>query len=158
MSDNNVVDLETLVQQARAMAAHVPEFTQLTVPQAQAMRVVARLNPDFIQSTLITLGASDYIAAALATTVAEARKEIDEADRWTALEAEIRSLYSGVKAANLVRRYRIAQRAFHTYQLAGQLVRLKQHAALLPYVQQMRRFMKLGRKRKRKGSDADPQE
>ena len=69
-----------------------------------------------------------------------------DADRWTAVEDELRAMLNGVAAANLVRRHRIGLTALQTYNICRQLVRQKEHAALLPPVQGMKRLNKFGKK------------
>lgn len=67
--------------------------------------------------------------------------------RWNAVENELRTMLKGVAAANLARRHRLGLGALQTYSIARQLVRKKEHADLLPLVEEMRRLNPFGRKR-----------
>ena len=63
------------------------------------------------------------------------------------MESEARSLLNGIVASNLVRRHRIGLTALQTYSICRQLVRQKEHARLLPHVQQMKGLNKFARTR-----------
>ena len=138
---------EQIIDHARVIREHVPDFGPLPMPEARALRTTASLPAPFVQAALNTVGASKPIADAITSDVATLQAEAIDVARWSAVEVELRALLEGVAAANLARRHRLGLTALQTYSIARQLVRRKAHADLLPYVEEMRRTNRLGRKR-----------
>ena len=147
---------EAIVQQLRTIREQIPEYTQLAVPDAKALRRVAHMNSDFINAAINAVGASETVQAAVGRTNVNLRDENEEAGRWTAVEDELRAMLKGVVAANLIRRHRIGLAALQTYNISRQLIRQKEHADLLPHVQGMRRVSNFGRPR-RNAPQPEPQ-
>lgn len=139
---------DAIIEQLRAIRQQIPEYTQLAIPDAKAIRRVAHINSDFIDAAINAVGASEVIQTAVGRTNVNLRGENEEAGRWTAVEDELRAMLKGVVAANLVRRHRVGLAALQTYNISRQLIRGKEHADLLPHVQGMKRLSKFGRKRK----------
>lgn len=50
---------DSIVEQLRAVRQQIPEYTQLAIPDATAMRRVAHMNADFIDAAINAVGASD---------------------------------------------------------------------------------------------------
>jgi len=146
--DPAAVSPEAIVEQLRAVRQLIPEYTQLAIPDAKAIHRVAHLNPDFIDSAINAVGASQVVQTAVGRTDTNLREENDQASRWTAVEDELRAMLKGVVAANLIRRHRVGLAALQAYSISRQLIRKEDHADLLPHVQGMRRLSKFGRKRK----------
>lgn len=138
---------EEMVAQLRAIREHVPEYTQLAMPDARAIRRVAHVNPELVQAAINSLGASDGVQNLLGSTAADVQHDVEDAAHWTAVEDELSALLKGVAAANLTRRHRIGLITLQTYNICRQLVRKKENANLLPYVEVMKRLNKFGRKR-----------
>lgn len=149
---------EQIIDHIRIVRDHVPDFGPLSIPAAKSLRTMASLPAPFVQAALNTVGASKPIADAITSDVAALQAEAVDVARWSAVEVELRALLEGVAAANLARRHRLGLAALQAYQIARQLVRRKAHADLLPFVEEMRRANRLGRKRKAKdpASPADP--
>ena len=59
-----------------------------------------------------------------------------EANRWTAVEDELRAMLEGIVGATLVRRHRIALIAAQAYNIGAELARDPANAVLLPHVGQ----------------------
>jgi hypothetical protein len=148
---------DVMVAQLRAMREHVPEYTQLAIPDARAIRRVAHVNQELVQAAINSLGASDGVQNLLGVTAAEVQHETEDAARWTAVEDELRAMLSGVAAANLIRRHRIGLVTLQTYNICSQLVRKKEHANLMPHVETMKRLNKFGRKRAKTPPQPEPQ-
>ena len=144
----SVVTPDAIVEQLRAIRQQIPEYTQLPIPDAKAMRRVAHINPDFIDAAINAIGASGTVQNAVGRNEINLRDEQNNASRWTAVEDELRAMLRGVVAANLIRRHRVGLTVLQAYNISRQLVRQKEHADLLPHVQGMRRMNKFGRKRK----------
>ena len=76
------------------------------------------------------------------------RQLYDEANRWTAVEDELRAMLSGVAGANLIRRQRIALIAGQAFNIGAQLARDPAHAVLVPHVQEVKRLKSFKRRKK----------
>lgn len=148
---------DAIIEQLRAIRQQIPEYTQLAIPDAKAIRRVAHINSDFIDAAINAVGASEVVQTAVGRTNENLRDENEEAGRWTAVEDELRAMLKGVVAANLVRRHRVGLAALQTYNISRQLIRQKEHADLLPHVQGMKRLSKFGRRRKIAQPPSEPQ-
>ena len=140
---------DTLVAQLRAMRALIPDYTQLPVLQKKALITVAKsTDPDFVQSAINSIGASNNVQQAVGTTSDELRQDTADAQSWTVVEEEARAFLNGIVAANLVRRYRIGKTALAAYSIATRLVQQQpEHSDLLPHVETMKRLNRFGKKR-----------
>jgi hypothetical protein len=138
---------EAIVEQLRGLRAHIPEYVQLPAADAQSLRRAAHVDPEFVQASIDAVGENSGVANLLGRSAPELRQETVDDDRWNAVETELQAMLHGVAAANLVRRHRIGLTALQVYNICGQLVRQKEHAALLPRMQQMRRLNKFGKKK-----------
>lgn len=139
---------DSIIEQLRGIRQQIPEYTQLAIPDAKAIRRVAHINADFIDAAINAVGASEIMQTAVGRTNVHLRDENEDAGRWTAVEDELRAMLKGVVAANLVRRHRVGLAALQTYNISRQLIRQKEHADLLPHYQGMKRLSKFGRRRK----------
>ena len=148
---------DSIIEQLRVIRQQIPEYTQLAIPDAKAIRRVAHINSDFIDAAINAVGASEVVQTAVGRTNVNLREENEDAGRWTAVEDELRAMLKGVVAANLVRRHRVGLAALQTYNISRQLIRQKEHAGLLPHVQGMKRLSKFGRRRRIAQPPADPQ-
>lgn len=145
---------EQFVEHLRMLRQHVPDFGPLPKVSANALRAAARVPTEFVLASINTVGASKPIAAAISNDSAALLGEREDAARWSAVEDELRTLLEGVAAANLARRHRIGLATLQTYSIARQLVRRKDHADLLPHVENMRRANPFGRRRPAAPPDA----
>jgi hypothetical protein len=144
--DNTIVTPEALVEQLRALLLHIPEYAQLTVPNAALLRSAAAANREFVQAAINTVGASPSVQSALGVAPLAMRTEADDVLRWSAVEDQLRAMLKGVAAANLTRRHRLGLTALQAYTISRSLVRKAEHAGLLPYVAEMKRANRFGRK------------
>jgi len=139
---------EQIVEQLRVLRQHIPDYGPLTVPDAGSLRRVAHVRDELIQAATNTVGASPYVSAAVGRDADTMRTERLDVGRWRAVEDELRTMYKGVASANLARRHRLGVTALQTYFITRQLVRQREHANLLPHVDEMRRVSKFGRTRR----------
>jgi len=72
----------------------------------------------------------------------------DEANRWTAVEDEPRTMLNGVSGANLVRRQRIALITEEALTIRAQLARDPANAVLVPHVLEIKRLKSFSRRKK----------
>ena len=147
------IEPEELVDLLRQLRSRIPKYKHLTVRQAQSMRRVAYLDPAFVDAGIGAASASDRTSTAIGRTASELRVEQRDAERWTAVEDELRALLSGVVATNLERRYDLGRAALQIYAIIRQLARDKNNALLLPWIEAMKRTNPLGHKRKKPAAE-----
>ena len=148
---------EAIVQQLRGIRAQIGELTPLTTAQRRALQNTAgRTRNPALQASINVIDAADIISTAVGQPAAGVRQLHDEANRWTAVEDELRALLSGVSGTNLLRRQRVARIAAQAVGLGAQLSKDPVHAVLLPHVQEVRRLRKAGRRKKAAPEDPAP--
>jgi hypothetical protein len=72
----------------------------------------------------------------------------DEANHWTAVEDELRTMLNGVSGANLIRRQRIALITEQAFTIGAQLARDPANAVIVPHVQEIKRLRSFPRRNK----------
>jgi hypothetical protein len=146
---------EAVVEQLRTLRSQIAEVTPLTPAQKRALGRVKPSN-DVLQASINVISAATLIEQAVGQPAAELRDLFEEANRWTAVEDELRALQNGVAGANLIRRQRVALVSGRAYLVGAQLARDPAHATLVPHVQEIRRLKRLGRRKKAPTPDAPP--
>ena len=146
------VEPEALIEQLRSMRQHIPDYTQLRIPEARSIRTAAFVDPRFVQAAISAIGACHSLRAALDRTPTDLNREVAEAARWADLEEELKAMLQGVVAANLLRRHRVGMATLQTYSISRQLVRQEGHDDLLPHVAAMKQLNRFGRRRKSPGA------
>lgn len=155
-TDKPMLTPEQLVEQLRVLRQQIPEFVQLSnAREIKRFRRLARVDAEFTQEGIGVVGASPVVQTAIGNTPEELHQAEDEIARWAVAESELRSLFHGVAAANLVRRQRIGLAMMQAYNVGRQLVRQEEHAYLLPHVQRMSQVRKFSRRR-RKAAEPQP--
>ena len=94
---------EVVVDQLRALRAQLGEVTPLTSAQRKALRGRAAASNSVLQASINVIGALENVSQAVGQPAADVRQMDDEANRWTAVEDELRKMLKGVAGANLVR-------------------------------------------------------
>src|ERR1700682_2294991 len=150
-----MLDPVTLIEQVRALRQQIPEFTHLPSRDKQALSRAASLHPDFVQGAITVVGASTGVQDILGSTLDALHQQTDDATRWATAEDEVKALLDGIHAANLVRKHRIGLVALQAYAIGRQLVPQKEHAGLLPHVEELQRLNRIG-KRAKKTTPAGP--
>jgi hypothetical protein len=143
---------EAAVEQLRVMRGQIAEVAPLTPAQRKTLRNHGRTSNPILQASINVIGALDNVAQAVGQPAEEVRQLVDEANRWTAVEDELRAMLNGVAGANLIRRQRIALVAAQAYTIGSQLARDPAHAVLVPHVQEIKRLKSF--KRRKKASQA----
>jgi hypothetical protein len=146
---------EAVVEQLRAVRAQLGDATPLTQSERQLLRRRTKTSNPVLQASINMIGAHEQVSLAVAQPADGVRRLYDAANRWTAVEDELRALYEGVAGANLVRRQRIALVAAQAYQIGAQLARDPANAVLLPHVEEIKRLKRSARRRKT-GEAAQP--
>ena len=132
----------------RAMRAQIGEVTPLTSAQRITLRSRTRTSNPILQASINVIGALDNVSQAVGQPADDVRQMIDDANRWTAVEDEFRTMLSGIAGANLIRRQRVALIASQAFSIGGQLARDPADAVLVPHVQEIRRLKSFNRRKK----------
>ncbi len=139
---------EAIVDGLRAMRAQIGEVTQLSPQQRVAVRNRAKTSNPILQASINVIGALDNVAQALGQPAVNVRQLHEEADRWTAVEDELRAMLSGVSGANLIRREQVRLVAAQAVTIGTQLARNPANGVLLPHLQEIRRLKSFNRRKK----------
>jgi hypothetical protein len=131
---------EALVDVLRTVRTQISELTPLTAAQRRALRSRTRTTNPVLQASINVIGALENVAQAVGQPAGEVRQLYDEANRWTAVEDELRMLLNGVAGANLIRRNRVSLVAAQAFNIGTQLARNPANAILLPHVQEIKRL------------------
>lgn len=167
--DNDVNDIEedppkaplepeTIVSQLRAMREQIAEVTPFGAAERKALRDRARMSNPILQASINVIGAFEKVSQAVALSADEVRRLHSEANRWTAVEDELRTMLQGVIGANLVRRRQIAFIAAQAYKIGTELARDPANAVLLPHVEEIKRLRKIARRKKTADAAPSPPE
>lgn len=140
---------EAVVEQLRVMRRQIGEVTPLTIAERRALRRRGKTSNPVLQASINVIGAHSQVSQAVAQPADGVRRLYDEANRWTAVEDELRAMLDGVVGANLVRRQRVALIAAQAYNIGTQLVRDPANAVLLPHVEEVKRLRRFGKRRKK---------
>jgi hypothetical protein len=141
---------EEVVDQLRVMRSRIAAVSPLTTEQRRMLRQQSKVSDGVLQSSINVIGASDHITAAVGQPAGEVRQMVDDSNRWTAVEDELRATLNGVAGANLVRRQRLALIAAQAYTIGKQLARDPENAALVPHLAEIRRLRAIARRRKQR--------
>jgi hypothetical protein len=147
---------ESIVAQLRATRAQIGEVTPLTPEQRATLRNRSRTSNPILQASINVIGALDNVSQAVGQPAGEVRQMYDDANRWTAVEDELRTMLSGVSGANLIRRQRIALIATQAYSIGSQLARDPAYAVLVPHVQEIKRLKSFSRRKKAQAPGSPP--
>jgi hypothetical protein len=139
---------EAVVELLRALRAQLGEVTPLTTAERRLLRRRAKTTNPVLQASINMIGAHDQVSQAVAQPADGVRRMYDEANRWTAVEDELRTLLEGVAGANLVRRQRITLIAGQAYNIGTQLARDPANAVLRPHVEEIKRLKRSTRRKK----------
>lgn len=158
MADDHQPDPETIVERLRAVRAMIGDLTVLTVRDRRTMRRLGKISNAVLHASINIIGAHDAVERAVAHTPEAVRRMDDEANRWTAVEHELRTMLESVYSANLIRRRQIALITTQAYNIGRQLVRDPANAVLLPHVEEIQRLKSFARRKKRSAEEPeDPQ-
>ena len=139
---------EAVVEQLRAIRAQILEVTPLTSSERESLLRRIKTSNEVLQASINMIGAHDQVSLAVAQPADGVRRLYEEANRWTAVEDELRTMLEGVSGANLVRRQRVTLIAGQAYNIGTQLARDPANAVLLPHVEEIRRLKRVTRRKK----------
>ena len=147
---------EAVVEVLRAVRAQISDVTPLTAAQRRALRSRTRTTNPVLQASINAIGALENVSQAVGQPASEVRQN-DEANRWTAVEDEVRALLSGIIGANLIRRQEVALLAEQAFNISAQLARNPANAILVPHVQEIKRLKSFARRKKPAPAPGTPQ-
>jgi hypothetical protein len=147
---------EEAVDALRVLRLRIGEVTPLTAAQRVTLRNRARTTNPVLQASINVIGALDIVSQAVGQPAAAVRELYDEANRWTAVEDELRATLNGVAGANLVRRQRIAVIATQASTIGERLARDPAHAVLVPHVAEIKRLKSFKRRKKAAPAPGSP--
>ena len=148
---------EAVVEALRALRPQIGNVTPLTSAQRKTLRDQARTSNPVLQASINVLGALDSITQVIGTAPADVRQMYDEANRWTAVEDELRTMLNGVSSSNLIRRQQISLVATQAATIGAQLARDPANAILVPHVQEIKRLKSFTRRKKATQAPGTPQ-
>ena len=147
-ADAAALEPEAVVEQLRAIRAQIAEVSPLTSSERQLLRRQVKTSNPVLQASINMIGAHDQVSLAVAQPADGVRRMYEEANRWTAVEDELRTMLKGVSGTNLVRRQRVALIAGQAYNIGAQLARDPANAVLLPHVEEIKRLKRVTRRKK----------
>jgi hypothetical protein len=147
---------EELVARLREFRKAIPDISPLTRDQRRAMRNRLYVSHGILQAQIDVLGASDTVESAVGQQPEEMRLLVDGAARWDTLENELKALLAGVAGANLRRREKLNFVGRQAYRVGASLTKDPAHAEQVPHIEEVRRLMRLGRRKKASPPDAPP--
>lgn len=157
VTEDTPLQPEAIIEQLRKWQAQIPEFTQLPLEGAARLAGKNRLNPEFTQLALNAIDASPVMANAAGRSAADLRQELGEADRWTSVEDELKTLMNGIAAANRLRRQRVGLSLLQAYHFGLRVAKRKEYEALVPRVREMKRTPKFGVRLRTKAPEIPPE-
>jgi hypothetical protein len=147
-AQETAVTPESVVESVRALRALIPNYVQLPTPTVRTLVSVSSLNPDFTQAAIHAVSASETVQATVGQTAEELQAAVEATARWTMVRDELKATLDGVSSAVLTMKHRLGQSILLTYTVSKKLVKVPQHANLLPHVALMRKTNRFGRSRK----------
>jgi hypothetical protein len=139
---------ESIIDQLRVLRAQIPNYVQLPVSESKKLHVVAHLNPNLAEAAIHAVGASARLEAAVGRSAEELLVASEMSARWTRVRDELKATLDGVSSAVLTMKHDFGQSVLLTYAVSKKLVKVREHADLLPFVASMRNANRLGRSRK----------
>src|SRR5437868_1698157 len=141
------VTAEDVVAQLRAIRDQIPEYAPLPRATTRSLIPVASLDREFVMTSIHMTGASDRVEEYVGASSDELLQTTVEHDQWSGVEEELRAMLKGVSAANLSRRYRLGSAALRAYTIGRALAKRPEHANLVPHVEEMKRLIRLARRK-----------
>jgi hypothetical protein len=152
MTQKKVTDPEELVQRVRAIHDEIPGFTHLDLAKARSLVASTAVSPEFLGIILSAMSASPTLAANAGMEPDEIRWAAAFRSRYAALIDEAAALDRGLRTTAAIWTNLAGTTALQIYHIAQELIRQKEHADLIPYVAEMKRLNKRGKRPKKKES------
>lgn len=154
------LDTVALIRAFRQLQRLIPEFIQLSLQEQRSMARTGHLDPEFIDSGIVTACAAEDEAPTLTggMTGEECRELAAEIARGAEFEREIEVVLKGVASANLRKRYRLGRAILNIYSRLGMWMNTPQgrYNHLRPHYDAMKRAYMKRRKTRRKTKTEKP--
>jgi hypothetical protein len=139
---------EQLVDQLRVVRQQFGDLPVLTPQQRENFRGLVRTTNSSVQTSINVIGASDTVSMAVGQPATQVQAMVTEANRWTAVEDELRAMLTSISDANLKRRHEIALVTAQAYAIGTQLARKPENGGLQTHLKEIKRLRGLGRRKK----------
>lgn len=139
---------DQVVEQLRTLRAQMPNVEPLTDEERALARRYARRGSshEAIQASITVIGASEQVSQGVGAPAEAGRRLVEETNRWTAVEEEVKTLLRGIADANLIRRKRTGILASKAYGIARQVA--IDDPQVRPHVKEIKRLRAIARRRK----------
>lgn len=133
---------QAFVEQLRRMRETIPHFVMPTAKGGRKpLASAASVPPAFVELMTVARTNSPELGRGETMTPAETRDLMAYADAYEPVCNEIEAMAEFVRFSIAAARYKAGSEALATYAVARRLVRRAEHAALAPYVAEMRRAL-----------------
>lgn len=147
---------EQVVEQLRLVQQQIAEVEPLSKEERRIARRRGRLSNPVVQESISMISRSDVVAKGVGSEAEGVRQLVDETNRWTAVESELRAMLKGIADANILRRQRTSVIATKAYLIGAQLARDPGDPMLLPHVDEIKRLRALDRRKRTAKSPQTP--
>lgn len=131
---------QAFVDQLRRMRETIPHFTLPVQKNARrTLSSLASLPPEFVEQTAVARANNPALVRGEETSPAQSRDLMAYADAYAPVADELEAMAQFVRFSGAAAKAKAGIEALTTYSLAQRLVRRPEHAALAPYVADMRR-------------------
>ena len=147
--DPGKLTADAVIAQLRTMWSQIEDVAPLSKEQTALVKQRLRMQPTpIIEASINVIGVLDNVSQAIGQPLDEVRRLQDDSVRWDAVADEARAFTKGIEGANLIRHQRLALIAMQAYQIATQLAKDPDYAALVPHLQEVKRLKGISRRKK----------
>jgi hypothetical protein len=133
---------QAFVEQLRRMREAIPHFVMPTAKGGRKpLASAGSVPPAFVELTTVARTNTPELGRGGTMSPAETRDLMAYADAYEPVCNEIEAMAEFVRFSIAAARYKAGKEALTTYAVARRLVRSAEHAALAPYVAEMRRVL-----------------
>ena len=140
---------EAVIEQLRAMASQIDGVAPLTADQRALLKARVRMQKaPIVEASINVIGVMDNVSQAIGQPVDDVRLMQTDAIRWEAAVDAARAFLKSLESSNLVRRERLALIGTQAYTIGTTLAKNPDNAALVPYVEEVKRLKVASRRKK----------
>jgi hypothetical protein len=139
---------KAMLEEVRALRAKIPRFTAEVPNEPQKISNVASVPDPFVESAGSAADASKQLEAAAGADPATLRDSFGFALAYDSVVVEAYAFARAVEHTVRVQRAKAGLSALDIYAIAQRLAKRKDGAEFVPHVEDMRRKLKRGKKRK----------
>ncbi len=150
MSRKTFADPQELVGRIKAVTKEIPGFEHLDLAKARSLVASVKVSPEFLGIILSALDASPTLRGAFRTDPEELRWAGEFKARYTSVTDEASKLERGMRTTAAIWSNKAGTMALQAYHIAQQLIRDPANYDLIPFVNEMKRLNKRGKRPKKK--------